>query len=242
MSKNLEDNKMRSKIGKLTLRILFIPVNGFFVLQLFSLFGRSLNSLVYNLTEDSKFHIFLRYDTRDFVILWFSVFWIVSLFILEICAAFLKNFKFRRLLTNLRYAPFFSLLFSTVIVIAFDLGMIEYSKHQIRNYVFSNSDSIEKSDFKPHVDYRGWCGNGYTARESDLYFDVASEGLTAENPKVRARALLMTLEVRDFLNGADFAKLDEVLKKICQDSDFEVRNLAEKYLEKSGCEKYLSSK
>lgn len=232
---------MWSKIGKLSLRILFIPVTGLFVLQIFSLFGRSLNNLVYNLTEDSKFHIFLRYDTRDFVILWFCVFWIVSLFILEFCAAFLKNFKFRRLLTNLRFAPIFILIFSTLIVIAFDLGMIEYSKHQIRNYVYSESDLIEKPDFRPHVDYRGWCGNGYSARESDLYFDVASEGLTAENPKIKARAFLMTLEVRDFFNGGDFAKLDEVLRKTCNDTDFEVRNLAEIYLEKSGCEKYLSS-
>lgn len=232
---------MRSKIGKLSLRILFIPIVGLFVLQLFSVFGRSLNNLVYNLTDDSKLHVFLRFDTREFIILWISLFWLVSLFVLEICAAFRENFNFRRLLTNMRYAPIFMLIFSSVIVIAFDLGMIEHSKWKIRNYVYNSSDSIEKPELKLHVDYRGWCGNGYSARESDLYFDVAAEGLTDENPKVRARAFLMTLSVRDFFNGGDEAKLDKVLRKTCGDADLAVRNLAEAYLENTGCEKYLSS-
>ncbi len=230
---------MLTKIKNLSLRILFIPFVGLFVLQLFSVFGRSLNTLIYNLTEDTEFHIFFRYDTRDFVILWISFFWLVSLFLLEICAAFQKNFKFRRLLTNLRYAPFFITLFSTISILAFDLGMIEHSKWKIRNYVYNGSDSIEKPAFRPHVDYRGWCGNGYSARESDLYFDAAAEGLSDENPKVRARAFLMTLEVRDFLNGGDKAKLDEVFRKTCRDSDLEVRNLAVVYMENTGCEKYL---
>jgi hypothetical protein len=190
---------MWSKIQKLFLRILFVPVSGLFVLQLFSLFGRALNDIFYSLTTDSNYRVFLRYETRERIILWFSLFWIIALFALEIFAAFSSGFRFRRLLTNLRYAPSMVLIFSTAIVIFFDLGMIEFSKRQIRNYVYSDSGAIEKPDFRPHVDYRGWCGNGYTARESDLYFDVAAEGISAENPKVRARSFLMTLEVRDFL-------------------------------------------
>lgn len=231
---------MQSKLKNLFLRILFIPVVGLLVLRLFSVFAEALNNLFYIFTKDSDFQVFLRHDALELFVSWFSIFWLAALFLFEIGAAFGKDFKFRRLLTNLRFAPFFILLFAGLIVIAYDLGMIEHSKWKIRNYVYSSSDSIEKPDFKPHVDYRGWCGNGYTARESDLYFDAAAEGLTNENPKVRARAFLMTLEVRDFLNGGDRSKMDEVFRKTCRDADFGVRILAENYLESAGCEKYLS--
>jgi hypothetical protein len=232
---------MWSKIKQLSWRILFIPVSGLFVLQLFSLFGRALNDLFYFLTADTDYHFFLRYDARDKIILWSSLFWVISLLTFEIIAVFSANFRFRRLLTNLRFAPLMILFISTVIVIFFDLGMIEYSKWRIRNYVFSDSNVIVKPDFRPHVDYRGWCGNGYSARESDLYFDVATEGITDENPKVRARAFLMTLEVRDFLNGGDRGNFEDVLRKTCRDTEFEVRNLAENYLgEDSSCQKFLS--
>ena len=229
---------MRSKIKKLSWRILFIPVSGLFVLYFFALFGRSINFIFYDLTGGFP----LGPETRDKFVFGFLMFWMISLFCLELSAAFLKNFRLQRLLTNLRFAPVAISLFTVTVILIFDLGMIEYSKWRIRNYVYSESNLIEKPDFRPHVDYRGWCGNGYSARESGLYFDVAAEGIDDENPKVRARALLMTLEVRDFLNGGDQTKLDDVLRKACRDTDFEVWNLAEKHFgENSGCLKFLSS-
>lgn len=234
---------MWSKHEKLALRILFIPVSGFFSLQLFALFGNSLNALIYNLTEKTGDPLYLSFETREKVILWFSLFWIGSLFFLELSTAFRKNFKFRWLLTNLRYAPVVILFFSTAVVMIFDLGMIEYSKWQIRNYLFSDSQIIEKPEISLHNNYRHWCGNGFSARENYLYFETASAGFNDENPFVRSRSLLMAARVQDWLNGGD-RRFANFLVKSCQDSDETVRATVERYLnaENSGCQKLLSKK
>ncbi len=122
---------------------------------------------------------------------------------IEITAYLSKNFTYKRLLTNLRYAPIAILVVSGIVVLTYDAGMIAYSKQQIRNYIFNDSQLIVKSDFRLHNNYRHWCGNGASAYENYLYFDVASEGINNENPYVRARSLLMTEEVRDWINGGD---------------------------------------
>lgn len=187
---------------KLIARILFVPLTGIFVFLLSTQFGNSLNDVIYNLTEN-YYLIFLKFDTREKVIFWVSVSWIITHIIFEITAYLSKNFTYKRLLTNLRYAPIAILVVSGIVVLTYDAGMIAYSKQQIRNYIFNDSQLIVKSDFRLHNNYRHWCGNGASAYENYLYFDVASEGINNENPYVRARSLLMTEEVRDWINGGD---------------------------------------
>jgi hypothetical protein len=234
---------MWSKKEILCLRIFLIPVTGFFVFQLFSVFVKSLNDVVYYSTLKTDYHLFLRFDTRETVVLGLSLFWILTLLLFEIVAAFRENFKYSRLLTNLRYAPIAVLFFSPIVVLVFDFAMIEYSKRQIRNYLYSASQAVEKPAITLHNNYRHWCGNGASAQENYLYFETASEGFDNENPIVRARSLLAAAEVRDWLNGGD-ERFDDFLAKSCRDRENIVRVTAENYLigSDSSCEKILSTK
>ena len=227
---------------KLIARILFIPITGFFVFLLFSGFTRSLNNIIYYLIEHNNL-VYTKFDLLGKIFFWFAIGWITALFIFEIIAHFSANFRFKRLLTNLRYAPIAIFIFSILIVPVYDAGMIAYSKRQIRNYVFSDSKSVERPNFYPHIDYRGWCGNGFSARENLLYFETAAEGIDSENPYVRSRSLLMSAKVRDWINGGD-ERFDKFLADACRDSSQIVRGVAEKQLEdgESNCQKYLSGK
>src|SRR5688500_694004 len=233
-------NKMSSEWEKLIARILFIPVTGVFVFLVFTQFAKSLNDIIYSLTEDSSYHIFLRFDTRDKVVFWLSVCWIISNIVLEIVAYFSENFRFRfpKLLTNLRYAPIVGFILSWFLILIYDAGRIEYSKQQIRNYIFADSQSIKKPDFPLYNNYRHWCGNGAIAQENYLYFGTASEGINDENPYVRARSLLMSSEVNNFFNGGD-ERFENFLANSCRDSDQIVREAAESYLNdrNSTCQK-----
>jgi hypothetical protein len=234
---------MWSKKEFLVLRILFVPISGFFAFQLFTHFGKSLNNLFYNFTED-YYLIYLRFDTLESVVSSASLIWMTAHLALEISAVFSENFRFKRLLVNLRYAPVVILFLSAFIVPAYDAAMIAYSKRQIRNYVFSASDSIAEPVLYLHNDYRHWCGNGFIAARSYHYFETATEGLSDENPRVRARALLMTEEVADtIINGTDKERFDEILKKSCLDSDSAVRRMAEKIMFDGGtdCRRFLIS-
>jgi hypothetical protein len=198
---------------------------------LFAQFGDSLNDVIYNLTEDN-YPIFLRFDTREQVIFWVSVSWIITHIVFEICAYVSKDFRYKRILTNLRYAPIVILLFSGIVVLCQDAGMIALSKQQIRNYIFSDSNSIAEPDFRLHNNYSHWCGNGAIAYENYLYFDTASEGINNTNPYIRARSLLMMREVGNSLNGGD-KRFGNFLSKSCRDSNITVQNVAESILNKS---------
>lgn len=228
---------------KLILRLLFVPVTLFFVFQLFAQFGKSLNDLIYNLTEDS-YEIFLRFDTRDKVVFWISLSWIIMHIFFEIYAYYSKNFRFKRTLTNLRYAPIAVFFISLFVVPIYDLGMIAYSRHQIRNYIFSDSQTTEKPDLRLHNDYRHWCGNGAMGRYKDLYFDTAIEGIDSEDPKVRVRSMLLADDVLDWLNERESEKLDKILIKSCKDPDTEVKRISEDFLHwrESDCATFLLSK
>lgn len=234
---------MLSKKEKLIARILFIPATGFFVFLLFNHLGKPLNDVIYNLTEDN-YSIFLRFDSLAHVVFWVSIIWILLHFTFEITAYLSENFPFKRLLTNLRYAPIAIFIFSGFIIPIYDAGMIAYSKWQIKNYVFSSSQSIEEPVIKLHNDYRHWCGNGAMGRRKDLYFETAIEGIESENPKTRIRSWLMAYDVWDFFNGSKSERLDVILKKGCNDSDSNIRNIAENFLKwrQSDCQKFLLSK
>lgn len=224
---------------KLIARLLFVPLTGIFVFLLFTQFGNSLNDVIYNLTED-YYSIFLKFDTREKVFFWVSVSWITTHIIFEITTHFSKNFRYKRLLTNLRYAPIAILVFSGIVVSIYEAGMLARSKQQIRSYIFDDTQFIVKPDFRLYNNYRGWCGNGASAYENYLYFDAASEGVNNVNPNIRARSLLMTEEVRDSINGGD-KRFDNFLANACRDSDAIVQNVAEDVLSKSesSCQKFL---
>ena len=234
---------MWSETEKLIGRMLFVPITGIFTFLLFSNFGQSLNNVIYNLTENWHYHIFLKFDTREKVVFWASAILITAHFIFEVAAYFSKNFRFKRLLTNLRYAPIAILSFSLLIIPIYDAGMIAYSKRQIRSYVFSDSQTIEKPDFRLFNNYRHWCGNGAISWENYLYFDTAAEGINDKNPYVRSRSLLMSSEVNNFFNGGD-ERFDNFLANSCRDSDQIVRDVAESYLNgwDSTCKEFLLEK
>jgi hypothetical protein len=227
---------------KLLARILFIPLTAFFLFNVIStLRGGTINFIYYYSDQRS----YLYDQLKPFFPVFTAVFilWIVSHFVLEIAAYVTKSDKISFWLKHLRYAPIAALILSGFITTCFDLGMIEYSKWRIRNYVLSDSKSIEEPDFRLHNDYRHWCGNGASAREHELYFDTAAEAIDNENPYIRARSLLMSSQVRDWLNGGD-ERFDKFLADACLDSDKVVSHVAEHYLEdaNSNCQKYLSAK
>ncbi len=123
---------MNNNVGKLIARLLLVPITGFFAFPLFTQFGNSLNDVFYALTEDN-YELFLRFDTRETVIFWITAIWIITHFVFEITAHFSKNFRYKRLLTNLRYAPIAIVIISGFAVVAFDAGMIviQNSKSEI---------------------------------------------------------------------------------------------------------------
>jgi sterol desaturase/sphingolipid hydroxylase (fatty acid hydroxylase superfamily) len=159
---------------KIIARLLFVPITGVFAFLLFTQFGKSLNGLIYNLTEDN-YLIFLRYDTRDTVIFGVTVSWIITHIIFEIVAYLYKDFKCKRFLALLRYSPIAILIISVLAVQAYDAGMINYSKQQIRNYIYDDAQLIIEPDIRLHNNYRHWSGNGASATENYLYFETVSE-------------------------------------------------------------------
>lgn len=156
----------------------------------------------------------------------FLAIWLAALIALESIWLWRKRNLFPRLLTHLRYAPFFILLFSILATIAFDQAMILYSKHQLHQYVYGTSSPEEKPDFKLHNDYRGWCGNGYPAREYWLYNEVAAGGFESSDAAVRARSLRASIEIYDWLNGVQDGAFPSVIKRAQNDKDPLVRKIA----------------
>ena len=223
-------------------RILLIPVAGFFAFTLFAQFVKSLSDAVYFLLGDDYLEYVDAGALRASVVGATAV-WVAALAHLETANRLNENFKYRRLLTSFRYAPVAVLFLSGLITIFFDLGMIEYSKLKIRNYVYAGSGSLEEPDFPLHNNYRHWCGNGAIAQENYLYFETAAEGVGDRNPHVRARSLMMTDKVSNWLNGGDH-RFDRFLTDACRDEAPTVREVADSVMRKRGadCLSYLSTK
>ncbi|MBS1796484.1 MAG: hypothetical protein JSS81_21720 [Acidobacteria bacterium] len=209
---------MKRKFGWFLLQLLLIPFPAIFLLQIFFIFVNALNLPALSADSDSVWRLFLPLPgelSSKIVFLLFTG-WLVALIYLEIYAAFGARFPYRRTLVNLRFGPPMSFFFAMVFVFVFDAGMIEYSKYRIRQYVGDASERVAEPDFYPHSDYRGWCGNGITERESELYFATAAAGIDDPRPTVRARSFLMTQRVRDFFNGGDLDAYRRVLEKNLQ--------------------------
>lgn len=213
----------------LLLRLAFIPIPAFFAITLVTNFFRSIRNLVYFYFLDSYpgdvFSTFSR--TFEILELTILIIWFASLVSFEIAARVWENLYRSRWLKHLRFGPVAVWAFFLVIIVGFDIGMVQYSKLRIKYYEFY-SHTIEPPDFRPHVDYRGWCGNGYSARLSDLYLETAMSGLDSEKPDVRARSLLMVAAVDDFLNGSDREQILAVIAGGCSDSSTIVTEVAAK--------------
>lgn len=142
----------------------------------------------------------------------------------------------------LRYTPIAGVLLAIPITIAFDLGMVQYSKWQIRSYVYSNDLRVASPDLDLHSTDRGWCGNGMFDNLNYHYFETASEGFNDGDPYVRSRSLLAAAEVRNWLNGGDW-RFEQQLKEACLDEHAVVYQTAEHYLRErnSSCAATLKS-
>lgn len=223
----------------LILRLLFIPVTTIFLIGICQYIYPFFSQQIYLFEPD--------YETRRSIfhfleiVFTASIFlWIFCLFISEILAYFAIVVSTSRLLKHLRYAPIAVYAFAMCAVPISDQLAIEYSKYQIRNYVYANSDLIEEPKLKLHNNYRHWCGNGAIGWQNYLYFETASEGFEHENPHIRARALLMSSKVNNAWNGGD-ERFDKYLKDSCRDQSRIVFEIANKYLEEndSNCKTYI---
>jgi len=134
-----------------------------------------------------------------------------------------------KLLTHLRYGPIAILIFSVATILASDFLLIQYSRWQIVRWIHSDAPVTEKLSLKLHNDYRGWCGNGFSANEYDLYGDTAAAYIDDADPAIRARALQASMYVYDWLNHPNDGPSIDALKKATSDPDPMVREIAAEF-------------
>jgi hypothetical protein len=158
--------------------------------------------------------------------------WVIALVVLETVWLWRKSKPFPGALTHLRYAPLAIFLFFIAITLIFDAAMVQYSKHQIRAYVYADTPPEQEVTFDLHNTDRGWCVNGRLANQYWLYGDTAAEGFSSSDPAVRARSLRVSFQVSYSSNGVDEGPFPQIIKRAAQDEDPLVRELAAKFLEK----------
>ena len=155
--------------------------------------------------------------------------WLISWIILEVITSWRKKNFFPRLLTHFRYAPVATFIFFLVTVIAYDQVMILRSKSMIRQYVYGSASPEASPSLELHSNYRGWCGNGYTAAIYDQYADTAAEGFASSDPAIRARSLRASIEVYDGLNGVNDGPFPNLIEQARTDPDPLVRRIADEF-------------
>lgn len=163
---------------------------------------------------------------------WYIIlgFWLCGLAVLEINLMWRDRNPLPRILKHLRYGPIVVMLFSSLVVIAFDQAMIGYSRYEIRSYVYGNTSPDIEVRFELYSDYRSWCGNGYTANEYSNYADTAAEGFSSTDPAVRARSLRVSIAVYDWLNGARYGPFPALIEMAEFDEDKTVRKIADEFI------------
>jgi hypothetical protein len=212
-------------------RFLWIPISAIILFRLLSTAATAANGIAYALTEDN-FNLWLRFSELELVVLAGVIMFALAHLGFEISALVGEGFPGRRLLSHFRLGPLAVFAVFLITVPIFDLAMIEVSRYQIRSYVYRSGDSVSKPELRPHNNYRHWCGNGASATEEYLYFNTAAEGIADDDPHVRARSLLATADVRDFLNGPD-PRFREYIKAACRDTNAIVVGTAEALLSRS---------
>lgn len=228
---------------KFILSLIWIPFSACFLLQNIRILIVGLQNLIfYYLKSDLQIG-----ENWEMVILlnFFSIFffgWVISHLLLEFINFFKPHRGWKYGLKHLRFAPLATYFFALIIIPVFDFGMIQYSKFEINLYIYNSSQMVEKPHLVLHNDYRSFCLNANSGKESWLYYNVASAGLNDENPYVRSRSLLATYQVSDWFNGGR-AGFEYSLSKSCQDESPLVRQTAQSILEnrESSCNKAFKS-
>lgn len=109
--------------------------------------------------------------------------------------------------------------------------MVQYSKYQIRSYVYGNTPLEQEIRLYLHNTDRGWCGNGYSATEYWLYAETAAEGFSSDDPKVRARSVRMSLQTYDWLNGVEKdSPFPKLIRQAANDENPLVQQMANEFL------------
>lgn len=219
---------MADKILKLTLRLLWLPVSAFLIYKISVEILRTFFTLVDHFFEGT-FDIYHLYETIASVSALLLIGFVLIYAILEITTSVNTRKIAPRILTHFRWGPAMVIFFSSIFLISFDLGMIEYSRFEIRRYLFDGGTSLAEPSLRLHNDYRHWCGNGASAHENYLYFETAASGRNDPDPYVRSRSLLIAADVQDWINGGD-ARFADQLRSACGDPHPIVRSTANVYL------------
>ena len=157
------------------------------------------------------------------------VLWIATWALLELRNVTRAGRPTPKLLTHLRYGPIAILVFSVATILASDFLLIQYSRWQLVRWIHSDAPVTEKFSLKLHNNYRGWCGNGFSANEYGLYGDTAAAYIDDADPAIRARALHASMYVYDWLNKPNDGPSIVALKKATSDPDPIVRDIAAQY-------------
>lgn len=165
-------------------------------------------------------------NIRDAFLLSILSGWLGAWTIAEGLSLLCKRHSHWRLLTHLRHGPIALLLCFFATVLAYDQAMILYSKWEIRQYVYGNESPKLTPRLTLHNNYRGWCGNGYSAVKYALYAETAAEGFESTDPAVRARSLLASIAVYDWLNGGNDGPFPDLIDRASSDPDPVVRRIA----------------
>ena len=158
-----------------------------------------------------------------------AVLWMLTWALLELRNVTRAGRPTPKLLTHLRYGPIAILIFSVATIVASDFLLIQYSRWQLVRWIHSDAPVTEKLSLKLHNNYRGWCGNGFSANEYDLYGDTAAAYIDDADPAIRARALQASMYVYDWLNHPHDGPSIVALKKATTDADPMVRDIAAEY-------------
>jgi hypothetical protein len=155
--------------------------------------------------------------------------WLLTWLVLELFARRHSVRQRSNLLTHLRYGPLAILVFSIAAIIGTDQLLIQFSRWEIVNYIYSDISPRETPSFRLHHNSGQWCGNGMAATEYANYGETPAAYFDNPDPAVRARALQASIEVYDWLNHPGGGPSIEVLKKALNDPDPLVREIAVKY-------------
>jgi hypothetical protein len=156
--------------------------------------------------------------------------WMVSWALLEIRSHYRRFTRpAPKLLTHLRYGPIAVLILSFVTIPISDVLMIQHSHWEMIRYVHSDAPVTERPSLKLHNNYRGWCGNGWSASEYWLYGDAAAAYIDDSDPAIRARSLQLSMYVYDWINNPGDGPSIAALKKALADPDPTVRDIAARF-------------
>jgi hypothetical protein len=173
--------------------------------------------------------ILMPWELQETALMAASLIWLVPLTVLEIICLLSNKNPLPKVTTHLRYAPIAVVCFFGAAMIVSDQAMVQYSKYQIRSYVYGHAPG-DDVQLDLHNTDRGWCGNGQSATLYSLYGDTAAEGFASPDSDIRARSTRMSLRVYDWLNGTCGGPFPDLIRQAETDADPFVRGMAQKFL------------